>query len=70
MNKPSCIYHEILKYQEVDVLKLTLWFSYLFERSKLVLWPISSGPYFVENIALGHRLASRFQPVVGYKSTP
>ena len=45
-----------------------LWFSYLFERSRLVLWPISSGPYSMENITLRHRLASRFQPVVGYKS--
>jgi len=42
-----------------------LWFSHLFERSKLVLWPISSGPYSLENITLGHRSASRFQPVVG-----
>ena len=46
-----------------------LWFSYLFERSRLLLWPISSGPYSMENITLGHRLASRFQPVVGYKWT-
>ena len=46
-----------------------LWFSYLFERSRLVLWPISSGPFSMENVTLGHRLASRFQNVVGYKST-
>jgi len=36
-----------------------------FERSRLVLWPISSGLYSMENITLGHRLASRFQPVFG-----